>query len=100
MQRRVKATNVTIEGNIFPITSMAYIEDEKFRLSIVVDHAQAAASWHQVNGHFLIQVFPINYHDGFLNLESFRVGWNWLLTDDPRMMMQGISFSFLHLCTT
>jgi len=48
MQRRVKAVNVSIEGNIYPITNMAYIEDEKFRLSIVVDHAQAAASWHQV----------------------------------------------------
>jgi hypothetical protein len=48
MQRRVKASNVSIEGNVYPITTMAYIEDEKFRLSLVVDHAQAAASWHQV----------------------------------------------------
>ena len=48
MQKRVKASNVTIEGNYFPITSMAFIEDEKSRISLVVDHAQAAASWQQV----------------------------------------------------
>jgi hypothetical protein len=48
MQKRVKAFNVSIEGNYFPITSMAYIEDEKSRISIVVDHAQGAASWQQV----------------------------------------------------
>ena len=48
MQKRVKASNVSIEGNYFPITSMAYIEDEKTRLSLVVDHAQGAASWQQV----------------------------------------------------
>jgi hypothetical protein len=49
MQKRVKALNVTIEANYFPITTMAYIEDEKSRISLVVDHAQAAASWQQVN---------------------------------------------------
>ncbi|XP_059084472.1 alpha-mannosidase 2-like [Tigriopus californicus] len=45
MQKRSKVYQIGIEGNSFPITSLAYIEDSKSRLSILVDHAQAAASW-------------------------------------------------------
>jgi alpha-mannosidase len=54
MQKRIKANNISIEGNYFPITSMAYLEDEKSRISLVVDHAQGAASWQQVRIHFTI----------------------------------------------
>jgi alpha-mannosidase len=35
----------TISGNYFPITSMAYIQDSSRRLSLLVHHAQGAASW-------------------------------------------------------
>lgn len=34
-----------ITGNYFPITSMAYIQDSSRRLSLLVNHAQGAASW-------------------------------------------------------
>lgn len=34
-----------IAGNYFPITSMAYIQDSSRRLSLLVNHAQGAASW-------------------------------------------------------
>lgn len=45
MQKRVKVERIGIEGNYFPITTMAYIEDGKRRLSLLVNHAQGAAAW-------------------------------------------------------
>ena len=36
-----------IEGNVYPITTMAYIEDTNNRISLVVDHASAATSTKQ-----------------------------------------------------
>ncbi|KAJ8920908.1 hypothetical protein NQ315_015701 [Exocentrus adspersus] len=45
MQRRVKVERIGLEGNYFPITSMAYIQDDNVRLSLLTGHAQGAASW-------------------------------------------------------
>ncbi|XP_067012634.2 alpha-mannosidase 2-like [Anabrus simplex] len=45
MQRRVKVERIGIEGNYFPITTMAYIQDTSRRLTLLVNHAQGAASW-------------------------------------------------------
>lgn len=45
MQKRVKVERIGLEGNYFPITSMAYIQDENIRLSLLTDHAQGVASW-------------------------------------------------------
>lgn len=45
MQKRVKIDRIGIEGNYFPITTMAYIQDEAARLSLLTNHAQGAASW-------------------------------------------------------
>ena len=36
-----------VEANIYPITTMAYIEDDNERISLIVDHASAAASQKQ-----------------------------------------------------
>ena len=36
-----------VEANIYPITTMAYIEDKRERLSLIVDHASAATSQKQ-----------------------------------------------------
>ena len=33
-----------IEGNVYPITTMAYIEDIRNRMTLIVDHASAATS--------------------------------------------------------
>lgn len=44
-QKRVKVERIALEGNYFPITSMAYIQDENIRLSLLTNHAQGAASW-------------------------------------------------------
>lgn len=45
MQRRVKVKRIGIEGNYFPINSMAFIQDTKHRLTLLVNHAQGAAAW-------------------------------------------------------
>lgn len=45
MQKRVKVERIGLEGNYYPITSMAYIQDENIRLSLLTDHAQGVASW-------------------------------------------------------
>lgn len=45
MQKRVKVERIGIEGNYFPITQMAYIQDDDIRLSLLTNHAQGAASW-------------------------------------------------------
>jgi alpha-mannosidase len=45
IQKRTKVEKIGIEGNYFPITTMAYIQDDNIRLSLLTDHAQGAASW-------------------------------------------------------
>lgn len=45
MQKRIKIERIGIEGNYYPITTMAYIQDEEMRLSLLTNHAQGAASW-------------------------------------------------------
>ncbi|KAJ1528589.1 hypothetical protein ONE63_006991 [Megalurothrips usitatus] len=45
MQRRVKVDRIGIEGNYFPVTTQAYIQDSARRLSLLLNHAQGAASW-------------------------------------------------------
>lgn len=45
MQKRIKVDRIGIEGNYFPITQMAYIQDDEIRLSLLTNHAQGAASW-------------------------------------------------------
>ncbi|XP_074027026.1 alpha-Mannosidase class II b [Leptinotarsa decemlineata] len=45
MQKRVKVERIGLEGNYFPITTMAYIEDNNVRLSLLTNHAQGASSW-------------------------------------------------------
>lgn len=43
-QHRVKTPAIGVEGNYFPITTSAFIQDEKLRLTIMTTHAQGAAS--------------------------------------------------------
>lgn len=45
MMKRTKIERIGIEGNYYPITTMAYIEDTNHRLTLVVNHAQGAASY-------------------------------------------------------
>ena len=48
-----------VEANIYPITTMAYIEDKRERLSLIVDHASAATSQKQGLLEFIM-------HDGLI----------------------------------
>lgn len=42
--RREKQQNLGIEANYYPITTAAFIQDEKHRLTLLTSHAQGAAS--------------------------------------------------------
>ena len=56
MQKRLPAPNISLEGNIYPITSMIYLEDHQARLSLLVDHATGASSQKQVRNNFFFNV--------------------------------------------
>lgn len=43
-QPRKKVPSIGVEGNYFPITTGAFIQDDKMRLTILTTHAQGAAS--------------------------------------------------------
>nr|AIA90815.1 Glyco_hydro_38C [uncultured bacterium] len=45
MQKRIKIERIGIEGNYFPITTMAYIQDDNIRMSLLTNHAQGASAW-------------------------------------------------------
>ncbi|KAM7362836.1 alpha-Mannosidase class II b isoform 1-T2 [Cochliomyia hominivorax] len=43
--RRTKVPSIGIEGNYFPITTAAFMQDEKVRFTLLTTHAQGAASY-------------------------------------------------------
>lgn len=45
MQKRVTVKRVGVEGNYHPATTAAYIEDDKHRLTVLVNHAQGVVGW-------------------------------------------------------
>ncbi|XP_026500689.2 alpha-mannosidase 2 [Vanessa tameamea] len=44
-QKRIKVEKLGIEGNYYPITTMAWLQDEEVRLTLITNHAQGAASY-------------------------------------------------------
>lgn len=44
-QKRVKVPSIGIEGNYFPITTAAFIQDEKTRFTVLTNHAQGKISY-------------------------------------------------------
>lgn len=44
-QKRVKVSKLGIEGNYYPITTMAWLQDEEARLTLVTNHAQGASAY-------------------------------------------------------
>ena len=61
MQKRLPAPNISLEGNIYPITSMIYLEDHQARLSLLVDHATGASSQKQVRNNFFQSLVLLTY---------------------------------------
>ncbi|KNC30549.1 hypothetical protein FF38_05570 [Lucilia cuprina] len=43
--RRTKVPSIGIEGNYFPITTAAFMQDDKVRFTLLTTHAQGAASY-------------------------------------------------------
>lgn len=44
-QKRVKLEKLGIEGNYYPITTMAWLQDNDTRLTLITNHAQGASSY-------------------------------------------------------
>ncbi|XP_035436664.2 alpha-mannosidase 2 [Spodoptera frugiperda] len=44
-QKRVKVNKLGIEANYYPITTMAWLQDEETRLTLLTNHAQGAAAY-------------------------------------------------------
>lgn len=44
-QKRVKVAKIEIEGNYYPITTMAFLQDREWRLTYLTTHAQGASSF-------------------------------------------------------
>lgn len=44
-QKRVKVEKIGIEGNYFPITTMAFLQDKDWRFTYLTGHAQGASSF-------------------------------------------------------
>ncbi|VVC42641.1 Hypothetical protein CINCED_3A013190 [Cinara cedri] len=63
MQKRVTTRQIGIEGNYFPVTSMTYIEDDKYRLTVLVNHAQGVAGWEPGRIEFMLDR-RTKYDDG------------------------------------
>ncbi|XP_037033784.1 alpha-mannosidase 2 [Bradysia coprophila] len=62
-QKRVKVKSIGIEGNYFPITTAAFIQDEKTRLTVLTNHAQGAASFEP--GHLEVMVDRRTLYDDY-----------------------------------
>ncbi|XP_045783844.1 alpha-mannosidase 2 isoform X3 [Maniola jurtina] len=44
-QKRIKVNKLGIEGNYYPITTMAWLQDEETRLTFITNHAQGASAF-------------------------------------------------------
>ncbi|XP_018012981.1 alpha-mannosidase 2 [Hyalella azteca] len=91
MQKRVKVEKIGIQGNYFPITTAAFIEDEApvdgpRRMTLLTDHGQGAASWQQ--GWLEVMVERRTNYDDARGMgegvtdQKRTMGRHWLLIED------------------
>ncbi|XP_050523263.1 alpha-mannosidase 2 isoform X2 [Daktulosphaira vitifoliae] len=45
MQKRITVKRIGVEGNYYPATSATYIEDNRHRLTVLLNHAQGVSGW-------------------------------------------------------
>ncbi|KAL1513431.1 hypothetical protein ABEB36_002843 [Hypothenemus hampei] len=90
MQKRIKIERVGIQGNYFPVTSMAYIQDENVRLSLLTNHGQGAAAWQP--GHLEVMLDRRTLYDDSRGMGEGLVDNRkttskyWLLIEDVSKM--------------
>lgn len=90
MQKRVRVQRIGIQGNYFPITSAAMIEDNGpgRRLTLLTDHAAGAAAWQQ--GWLEVMVERRTFYDDARGMgegvtdQKRTVGRYWLLLEETR----------------
>lgn len=85
-QRRVKVPSIGVEGNYFPITSSAFIQDDKLRMTLLTTHAQGAASLEP--GHLELMVDRRTLYDDYRGMGEGVVDSRltrhkyWLMLED------------------
>lgn len=79
MQRRLKVERIGLEGNYFPITSMAYIQDSSVRLSLLTGHAQGASGWQP--GYLEVSTHSFDCIISFLHIYQICDNYRVLLAD-------------------
>ncbi|XP_028162979.1 alpha-mannosidase 2-like [Ostrinia furnacalis] len=117
-QHTARILNISrrIESNIYPITSMAFIQDAKSRLTLITDHAQGVTSLQE--GHLVVMLdrrvlfndgrgtqegladSTTTYHRHFILLENFVDSSNQYSQYISRSELKLPSFSALYLANS
>ncbi|XP_073965162.1 LOW QUALITY PROTEIN: alpha-mannosidase 2-like [Choristoneura fumiferana] len=84
-QKRVKVEKLGIEANYYPITTMAWLQDDETRLTLVTNHAQGAAAFEP--GRLEVMLDRRTLYDDFRGMGEGLVDnkptvfQNWLLLE-------------------
>ncbi|XP_045510429.1 alpha-mannosidase 2 [Colias croceus] len=84
-QRRVKVDKLGIEANYYPITTMAWIQDDETRMTLITNHAQGAAAFEP--GRLEVMMDRRTLYDDFRGIgegvvdNKPTVFTNWLLLE-------------------
>lgn len=84
-QKRVKVDKLGIEANYYPITTMAWIQDEETRLTLLTNHAQGTAAFEP--GRIELMLDRRTLYDDFRGIgegvvdNKLTVFHNWLLLE-------------------
>lgn len=84
-QKRVKVDKLGIEGNYYPITTMAWLQDDQARLTLITNHAQGAAAFEP--GRLEVMLERRTLYDDFRGIGEGLVDnkptifQNWLLLE-------------------
>ncbi|CAH0684546.1 unnamed protein product, partial [Chilo suppressalis] len=104
-QKRVKVEKLGIEANYYPITTMAWMQDEETRLTLVTNHAQGSAAFEP--GRLEVMLDRRTLYDDFRGIGEGVVDnkptifYNWLLlesmTGTDRNKRDTSEKSFVHI---
>ncbi|CAG9782034.1 unnamed protein product [Diatraea saccharalis] len=104
-QKRVKVEKLGIEANYYPITTMAWMQDEETRLTLITNHAQGSAAYEP--GRLEVMLDRRTLYDDFRGIGEGVVDnkptifQNWLLletmTGTERTKRDTSGRSFVHI---